>query len=144
MSAGKEQGAGWPRLGAVEIRFLAAGGLAAAINWFARFPLEQVMPFALAVLGALAIGMTSGFLLYDRWVFTGSERALRHKIRDFIAVNLASQAVMFVVAVGLRELALLAALPPLAAGAAAHFVGIGAGALVSFLGHRSVTFGGSR
>lgn len=139
-----ENGPAWRRLDSVEMRFLLAGGLAAGINWIARFPLELVMPFAIAVLGALAIGMTSGFLLYDRWVFPGSPHALQHKIRDFIAVNLASQAVMFVMAVGLRELALLAAVPKLIAGAAAHLIGIGMGAFVSFIGHRAVTFGRER
>jgi hypothetical protein len=45
-------------------RFLIAGGAAALVNWLARFPLELVMPFAAALLGATAIGMTCGFLLY--------------------------------------------------------------------------------
>lgn len=132
------------RVASAEGRFLLAGGLAALVNWIARFPLELVLPFPLAVLGALAVGMTCGFRLYDRWVFPGSARPLARKIRDFIAVNAATQAVMFVVAVGLRELALLAGAPPLPAGAGAHLVGIGAGALVSYLGHRAVTFGKSR
>ena len=129
------------RLATPEIRFLVAGALAAAVNWLARFPLELIMPFALAVLGALAVGMTCGFLLYDRWVFPGSARPIAAKIRGFIAVNVATQVVMFVLSVALREAALRAGIAPLPAGAGAHMLGIGAGAIVSYLGHRSLTFG---
>jgi putative flippase GtrA len=86
--------------------------------------------------------MITGYLLYDRWVFSGSPRALLSKIRDFLAVNFASQAVMFVVAVGARELLLLADWESTIAGAAAHLFGIACGALLSYFGHRSITFGG--
>jgi energy-coupling factor transport system substrate-specific component len=123
-----------------EGRFVVAGAAAALINWIARFPLELLVPFAMAVLGAMAIGMASGFLLYDRWVFPSSARPLSLKIRAFIAVNILSQAIMFVTAIGIRELALLAGVPTLFAGAGAHMLGIVAGALCSFFGHRSVTF----
>jgi energy-coupling factor transport system substrate-specific component len=125
-----------------EARFLVAGSVASLVNWLARFPLELAMPFAAAVLGAMVVGMACGFLLYDRWVFPGSVRPLATKIRDFIAVNLASQAVMFVVSIGVRELLLLADWSVTIAGAAAHLIGIAAGAFFSYFGHRSITFGG--
>ena len=124
-----------------QVRFLIAGSVAALVNWLVRFPFEMVMPFTLAVLAALAVGMITGFLLYDRWVFPGSLKPLAVKVRDFIGVNILTQAVMLAVTIGLRELALIAGVPGLPAGAGAHFVGIAAGALVSYLGHRAVTFG---
>jgi energy-coupling factor transport system substrate-specific component len=124
-----------------EARFLIAGSLASLVNWLARFPLELVMPFAAAVLAAMVVGMVCGFLLYDRWVFPGTTRPLPSKVRDFVVVNVASQAVMFVVSVGARELLLLADWGPTMAGAAAHFFGIACGALLSYFGHRSITFG---
>lgn len=133
--------AGRDAFGTPEARFLIAGSAAALVNWLIRFPLELAMPFAAAVLAAMAIGMVCGFLLYDRWVFPGSTRTLRAKIRDFIAVNLASQAAMFVLSVGTRELLLLADWSTTLAGAAAHLFGIACGAIVSFLGHRTITFG---
>lgn len=128
-----------------EARFLIAGSVAALVNWVARFPLELVMPFAAAVLAAMVIGMLCGFLLYDRWVFPGSTRALASKIRDFVAVNFVSQVVMFIVTIGVRELLLFAgwAATPLAitlSGAGAHLLGIASGAIVSFFGHRAITF----
>jgi energy-coupling factor transport system substrate-specific component len=125
-----------------EARFLVAGSVASLVNWLARFPLELVMPFAAAVLGAMVVGMACGFLLYDRWVFPGSVRPLATKIRDFVAVNIASQAVMFVVSIGVRELLLLGDWSVTIEGAAAHLIGIAAGAFFSYFGHRSITFGG--
>jgi energy-coupling factor transport system substrate-specific component len=122
-------------------KFLVAGAIASLVNWLARFPLEYMMPFAAAVLGAMVIGMICGFLLYDRWVFPGSVRPLARKIRDFVAVNIASQAVMFVVSIGARELLLLADWSVTIAGAAAHLIGIAIGAFFSYFGHRSITFG---
>lgn len=122
-------------------RFLIAGTIASLVNWLARFPLEGVMPFAAAVLGAMVIGMICGYLLYDHWVFPGSSRPLALKIRDFVAVNFVSQLIMFVVSIGVRELLLLTGLAIVLAGAAAHLIGIASGAVFSFFGHRSVTFG---
>ena len=122
-------------------KFLVAGAGASLVNWLARFPLEYVMPFAAAVLGAMVVGMICGFLLYDQWVFPGSVRPLARKIRDFVAVNIASQAVMFVVSIGVRELLLLADWSVTVAGAAAHLIGIAMGAFFSYFGHRSITFG---
>jgi len=122
-------------------KFLVAGSIASLVNWLARFPLEWLMPFAAAVLAAMVVGMICGFLLYDRWVFAGSPRPLLTKIRDFVAVNIASQVVMFVVSVGARELLLFADWSVTIAGAAAHLIGIACGALLSFFGHRAITFG---
>ena len=33
------------------VRFLLAGGLAALVNWLARFPLSWFLPYGLAVVG---------------------------------------------------------------------------------------------
>lgn len=124
-----------------EARFLIAGTLAALVNWLVRFPLELAMSFAVAVLAAMVIGMIAGFLLYDLWVFPGSPRPLMGKIRDFVAVNLVTQGMMFVVSLVAREVLLIMALSTTLAGATAHLFGIGCGAIVSFLGHRAITFG---
>jgi len=121
-------------------RFLIAGGAAALVNWLARFPLEIVLPFAAALLGATAIGMTCGFLLYQGWVFPRSDRPLTQQIRDFVLVNLAGQLAMFLAAVLLREVLLMLGFGALLASALAHMMGIAIGAVVNYLGHRHVTF----
>ena len=121
-------------------RFLLAGGVAALVNWLARFPLDLVMPFEAAVVLAMAIGMVCGFLLYRAWVFPGSDRPLIVQVRDFVLVNLIGQAVMVAMAIVLRWLLLAASLREIMAAAVAHGAGIAIGAAANFLGHRHITF----
>ena len=122
------------------LRFLLAGGFAAAVNWLVRFPLSLAMPYGLAVLVAGAIGMTIGFVIYRHYVFPGSGRAPTRQVRDFIAVNLCALVAVTAVAILLKD-----GLFPwlgfaLAPDAVAHAIGIAAGALANFVGHRQVTF----
>jgi putative flippase GtrA len=126
----------WPR----PLRFLLAGGVAAGINWAARFPLSLLLPFWAAVLGAAAIGMLVGFVAYRGIVFAPSGRPLLPQLRDFVAVNLASS--LLVVGLAVLLLAPLGRLlgTPALAEAAAHALAIAAGAGANYLGHSLVTF----
>jgi energy-coupling factor transport system substrate-specific component len=126
-----------------EGRFLIAGGIAALVNWLVRFPVELVLPYFAALLVATCIGMTCGFVLYRAWVFPGSTRPLSGQIRDFIIVNLTGQATMLAVAALVRQLLISVGVWTVLAGASAHALGIAVGAIVNYLGHRHVTFGGS-
>lgn len=123
-----------------EARFLVAGGIAALVNWLARFPVELVLPYFAALLVATAIGMTCGFLLYRAWVFPGSTRSLAGQIRDFILVNLTGQGAMLAVAMLTRQLLVAIGVDTIISGASAHALGIAIGAVVNYLGHRHVTF----
>lgn len=122
------------------VRFLLAGGFAAAVNWLVRFPLALVMPFLPAVIAATAIGMVVGFITYRRFVFPGSTRPLFGQIRDFVGVNLLGMAVTVAVAALVRH-GLIAWTGPLPiVDAFAHAFGIAVGAVANFLGHKRVTF----
>lgn len=122
------------------IRFLLAGGTAAALTWLIRFPLSTVMPFSVAVVLATAIGMVFGFFTYKHFVFGHSPRPVWRQTVDFIGVNLVGAIVTVIVAVALREL------PPWPAAwmhfveAFAHAGGIAVAAVVNYIGHRHVTF----
>jgi len=121
-------------------RFLIAGGIAALVNWLVRFPIELAVPYFAALLLATSIGMSCGFLLYRSWVFPGSTRSLADQIRSFILVNLTGQATMLAIATIARQLLFVVQVGPLIAGAVAHALGIGAAAIVNYLGHRHLTF----
>ena len=121
-------------------RFVIAGGIAALVNWLVRFPIELALPYFAALLLATSIGMTCGFVLYRSWVFPGSTRSLADQIRSFILVNLTGQATMLAIATIARQLLFLVQVGPLIAGAVAHALGIGAAAIVNYLGHRHLTF----
>lgn len=121
------------------VRFLMVGGAAAALNWLVRFPLSAVLPYAVAVLGAAAIGMAFGFVAYRRFVFTGSDRSGSAQLRDFLLVNGVTTILVTVVAMLSREaLVLLVAMGT--AEALAHAIGIGAGAVGNYVGHGRITF----
>lgn len=124
-----------------KIRFLIAGGSAALVNWLVRFPLSLLLPYPVAVVGALAIGMVYGFIIYRQWAFgsTGSRPVLL-EIRDFIIVNAGGGAVTVIVAIGANWALGKLAIPfPIAEGGG-HAAGIGVGAIVNYFGHKHMTF----
>ncbi len=122
------------------VRFLFAGGLAAAVNWLVRFPFSLLLPYGAAVVAANVVGMTAGFVLYRTYVFWASDRTTMQQIRNFVGVNILTMAVTALVAVSLNDWLFpkIGFLP--AREAVAHAFGIAAGALVSYLGHGALTF----
>lgn len=125
------------------VRFLIAGGTAAAINWLARIALSPVMPFEAALLVAYAIGMAAGFWLYRSFVFRGADRtSARGQLAVFLAVNAVGAGVVLAVSASLVAGlgALMPALPLAIAEALGHGFGIAVGAVSNYLGHRLLTF----
>lgn len=122
------------------VRFLLAGGFAAFVNWVVRFPLSAVMPFAPAVAVANVIGMIVGFVIYRRYVFPGSQREFTHQVRDFIIVNLLSMIVVVAISVIFADHLLPILGLTWQVEAIAHAIGIAAGAVSNFFGHRQFSF----
>lgn len=122
-------------------RFLIAGGSAAALNWLVRFPLGLAFPFWISILISQAIGMLYGFVIFRSWVFTGfRERSVFLQLLDFLWVNAAGAVTMAAVAIPLRALLVMTVTSTSVADPLAHAVGIAAGAVVNYLGHRHFTF----
>lgn len=124
-----------------KVRYILAGGFAALVAWLVRFPLSIVMPFSAAVAAATAIGMVIGFFSYKHLVFPRSERPVVDQIRDFIVVNLASMAVVTGVATLFAEAVLpqFGMLTHIEQGLA-HAIGVAAGAVSNYFGHKSISF----
>ncbi len=128
------------------VRFLIAGGSAAAINWLARILLSLAFPFEAALILAYAIGMAAGFWLYRRFVFRGAQAgSVRGQLPVFLAVNMVGMGVVLAVSAGLVAVlgAVVPGLPRAAAEALGHGVGIGVGAVANYFGHRLLTFAGT-
>jgi energy-coupling factor transport system substrate-specific component len=125
----------------LRIRFIIAGGSAAAVNWLIRFPFSLVMPYTTALIAAQAVGWAYGFVIYRNWAFNGAKRrGLASALRDFMIVNAAGAATTILIAISLKA-GLLAALVPITiAEAMAHACGIAVGAVVNYLGHKHLTF----
>lgn len=124
------------------LRFLLAGGLAAAINWLARIALSAILPFAGAIIVAYVIGMVAGFILYRHFVFDGERGKLARQVPAFILVNGLGAAIVLASAVGLDSLMMVAV--PVASSAfreaMAHGTAIAVGAIFNYFGHKFVTF----
>lgn len=126
------------------LRFLLAGGSAALLNWLVRFPLSEVLPFSAAVVLSQAIGMVYAFFIYRNWVFrpTGPvEKASRlAEAARFLAVNGMTMIATLLVALVVRYGLMLSGVGPFVADALGHGIGIAAGAVLNFFGHRAITF----
>ncbi len=122
------------------VRFLLAGGFASGVSWASRFLFSIVMPFALAVATASAAGMVIGFVIYRSFVFPGSSRSLAAQLGGFLLVNLVGAVVTVAVAVAARDGLLMPLGLTTVAAPAAHAIGIMAGAVANYFGHKTVTF----
>ncbi len=124
------------------MRFIAAGGALAAMNWLLRFPLSLALPYEAAVVAAAAAMIAIGFFLYRGYVFAPSSRSVRWQMTMFFVVSFVGVGVTTLVAAEARDIfqhrSLLRAADAEAFG---HIFGIGAAAIWNFLGHRHLTFG---
>ena len=121
------------------LRFLAAGGTAALVNFGSRLLFSQWMPFALAVFCAFLIGLVTAFVLSRRWVFGPSGRGAKQEAPWFLLVNLVALLQTWLLSIWVAGL-----LSPRIGGARgealAHFAGIMLPVVSSWFGHRYLTF----
>ena len=125
---------------AVPLRFLLAGGVAAALNFGSRILLSLLLPYPAAVALAYFFGMATAFVLNRRFVFPGSTNALHRQALWFITVNLVALLQTLAVSVLLADFILPWAGLTWHADEVAHAVGIVTPILTSYLGHRRFTF----
>lgn len=122
------------------LRFLVAGGVAAAANFGSRFIFSIYFSYGVAVFFAYLVGMLVAFLLMRGHVFDANNRSLAPQVTKFIGVNLL--AVLQTLAISL----LLArwVLPSVGiqdhAEALAHLVGVLVPVVTSYFGHKYLTF----
>lgn len=123
------------------LRFLFAGGTAAAVNFGSRFLFSQWCVFSVAVVLAYLAGMITAFLLNRLFVFESARDGhIGKQALVFSLVNLLAVAQTLLISV------LLAAwLRPLLADAnmaeaLAHLVGVIVPVFTSFVGHKYLSF----
>lgn len=127
------------------IRFLLAGGLAAAINFGSRFFYSIFVEFSVAVVLAFFSGLTAGYLLNKRYVFTGSKNSRVYEISWFVLINLFALVQTWGLSVYLAQW-LHGHLPVKGPGgielaeAMAHGAGILLPVFTSYIGHKYLTF----
>lgn len=119
--------------------FIVTSGIAALANFASRAAFSVFMPYALAIVAAFAIGLSTAFALNRRYVFADGGGSTAQQFGRFFLVNLFGLAQTLVI-----SLALAALLP--SAGwtwhtqEIAHAVGIAAPIVTSFFGHKYFSF----
>jgi putative flippase GtrA len=122
------------------IRFLAAGGLAAAANIGSRIIFSQWVALPVAVVLAYLVGMSVGFALMRRYVFSTGREGIRRQATIFALVNVAAVIQTLVVTLLLARFLLPWAGVRNQVELIAHVVGVGVPLVTSFIGHKYWSF----
>jgi putative flippase GtrA len=122
------------------IRFLAVGGVAAAVNFCSRIVLNTWLPFLFAILIAYVAGMITAFLLNRRYVFPDAANHMRHQILWFTIVNLIAVAQTLLISLALVNYFLPYFGIEWHAKEIAHAAGVVVPILSSFAGHKYFSF----
>lgn len=122
------------------LKFVLAGGVAAAANILSRWLLSSIMPFEAAIVAAYLIGMITAFSLTRRFVFEKSERRVRSEAMRFVLVNLAALLQVWIVSVGLADWVFPKIGLVWNAELIAHVVGVLSPVVASYFGHKYFTF----
>jgi putative flippase GtrA len=120
--------------------FVATGSLAAATNLIARYLLDFLMPFELAVVLAYMAGMLVAFVLFQRMIFGHSGTPLRRRIIRFCQVNALGLALAWTVSLAMARIVLPAMNWSFHPFEAAHLVGVAAPTFSSYFLHRFYTY----
>jgi putative flippase GtrA len=120
--------------------FAFVAGSAATINLVSRVLYSLVLPFEIAVCAAYATGMVYAFLMYRRFVFGRSGQHVNREIRGFLLVQGASFAQVWVVSTLLLHHVLPVFHVDAYRESLAHLLGVLSPVLVSYYGHKLISF----
>jgi len=121
-------------------RFLATGGVAAAVNLASRYVLNFFMSFEVAVAVAFLVGVSTGYALAKIFVFQRSGQTVATEFKRFATVNLAALGLVWPISVGLAIYLFPVVRFTWHAADVAHFIGVMSPAIISYFGHRHYTF----
>jgi putative flippase GtrA len=126
-------------------RFLLAGGFAALINFGSRFFYNIFVDFSTAVVLAFLTGLTTGYLLNKKYVFTSSGNTVVQEVGWFVFINMLALVQTWGLSVYLAQL--LPEYIPVAgprgqqlSDALAHGAGVLLPVFTSYIGHKYLTF----
>ncbi len=126
--------------GAQFIRFVLAGGVAAAANYGSRFAFSLWFPYPVAITLAYGVGMVIAFALMRQYVFSAGGQPLLAQVIKFALVNALALLQTLVISLALARWLLPWMGVQQHVESIAHLVGVLAPVFTSFLGHRHGTF----
>lgn len=122
------------------IRFLVAGGIAAAANYGSRFLFSIWLSYGPAIVLAYLVGMGVAFVLMRQHVFSAAGGALGPQVLKFVAVNVLAVIQTLVISLILARWVLPSLGVVAHAEAVAHLAGVLVPVATSYIGHRMLTF----
>lgn len=122
------------------VRFVATGGVAAAVNFGSRILLNRWMSFSAAVCLAYVAGMITAFVLARWLVFGAGEQSAQKSATIFVGVNLFAIAQTWLVSMALANYVLPAMGVQLYVREIAHAVGVVVPVFSSYFGHKRWSF----
>lgn len=122
------------------LRFLAAGGLAAAANILSRIGFSQWVALPVAVVLAYLIGMAVAFILMRSYVFPVGRAGLHRQMVVFALVNVAAVIQTLGVTLLLADIVLPWVGVQSHVDLIAHVVGVCVPIVTSFIGHKRWSF----
>lgn len=120
--------------------FVAASGLAALANFCARIALSHVMGYVWAIVLAYLVGMATAFLLNRAFVFKDADKPLGHQVFWFVAVNMLALLQTLLISLLFSHFVFPWLGMSFHPETIAHALGIAAPAVVSYFGHKHLTF----
>ena len=126
------------------IRFLLTSGASACVNILARYLLEYVTSYEIAVAIAYLFGMITAFSLARRFVFDAGHDKIGGQFARFALVNAIGFVQVWLVSVGLVRLLFPAMGFTWQAETIAHVIGVASPAVTSYFLHRHFSFRAAR
>lgn len=120
--------------------FLVLGSLAALTNLVARYLLNFVMPFEIAVILAYITGMVVAFVLFGKLIFDGGKATFWRRMNRFVQVNVLGAILAWAVSVAMARFILPAAGWTWHPVEVSHLVGVATPAFSSYFLHKHYTF----
>jgi putative flippase GtrA len=126
------------------VLFIAVGALSAGINIGARIVFNLFVPFALAIILAFAVGLTTAFVLNKIIVFQSTGGSIATQYVRFALVNLVALFQVWIVSMSLARILFPSIGFSFHPDTIAHLIGVASPALTSYWAHREFSFSVAR
>jgi putative flippase GtrA len=120
--------------------FIVTSGIAALANFGSRAAFSLFAPYALAIVAAFVVGLSTAFVLNRRYVFVDGSGSVAQQFMRFTAVNLFGLVQTLAISLLLVEVALPAIGWTWYPHEIAHAIGIATPIITSFFGHKYFSF----
>ncbi|WAH63717.1 GtrA family protein [Xanthomonas hortorum] len=122
------------------LKFLLAGGTAAAANFGSRILLGHVMAYVPSIVVAYLIGMITAFVLNRLFVFETASTTLAHQATWFTLINIAAVLQTIICSLAFARWIFPATGMDFHPETIAHAIGVAVPVFTSYAGHKALTF----